>query len=230
MSETTGPQRAIRSFVRRAGRITPGQERALAALWPQFGLDSGTDPLDFQRIYGRLAPVVLEIGFGNGEQILARSIRQPERNFLGIEVHEPGVGHLLLAAERAAVGNLRVLRQDAVEVLQNQIPDASLDEVQILFPDPWPKKRHHKRRLIQAVFIDLLAQRLRPGGGLHLATDWEPYAEHMREVLAACPAFSDCSTDSVQTAMVAERAATRFERRGTRLGHRVQDLLYRRRG
>jgi tRNA (guanine-N7-)-methyltransferase len=230
MSESTSPQRAIRSFVRRAGRITPAQERALDALWPQFGLDSGTDQLDFQRIYGRLAPVVLEIGFGNGEQILARSIRQPECNFLGIEVHEPGVGHLLLAAERAAVSNLRVIRQDAVEVLQNQIPDASLDQVQILFPDPWPKKRHHKRRLIQAVFVDLLARRLRPGGGLHLATDWEPYAEHMREVLAACAAFSDCSTDSVQTVTAAERAATRFERRGTRLGHRVQDLLYRRLG
>jgi tRNA (guanine-N7-)-methyltransferase len=228
MGESTSQHRAIRSFVRRAGRITPAQERALAALWPQYGLEGGSDQLDFQRIYGRLAPLVLEIGFGNGEQILARSIRQPECNFLGIEVHDPGVGHLLLAAQRSAVTNLRVIRQDAVEVLQSQIPDASLDEVQILFPDPWPKKRHHKRRLIQASFVELLARRLRPGGGLHLATDWEPYAEHMREVLAACQAFSDCSTDSVQTATLAERAATRFERRGTRLGHRVQDLLYRR--
>ena len=228
--EADEPPRTIRSFVRRAGRITPAQRRALEALWPQFGLDAGAEPLDFERIYGRAAPLVVEIGFGNGEQILARAIRAPESNFLGIEVHEPGVGHLLLAADKAGLRNLRIITSDAVEVLRNRVPEASLDEVQILFPDPWPKSRHHKRRLIQAGFAELLALRLRPGGVLHMATDWEPYAEHMREVLAACPGFTECSADSVQTAQLPERAATRFERRGTRLGHRVQDLLYRRVG
>jgi tRNA (guanine-N7-)-methyltransferase len=228
MSEPDSPDRTIRSFVRRAGRITPAQQRALEVLWPRYGLDTSAEQLDFQQVYGRAAPLVLEIGFGNGEQILARAIRAPHTNFLGIEVHEPGVGHLLLAAEQAGLTNLRIIGHDAVEVLRTQIPGASLDEVQILFPDPWPKKRHHKRRLIQAPFMELLAPRLRPGGLLHLATDWEPYAEHMREVLAECPAFSDCSADSVQIALLPERAATRFERRGTRLGHRVQDLIYRR--
>ncbi|MGA3156578.1 MAG: tRNA (guanosine(46)-N7)-methyltransferase TrmB [Steroidobacteraceae bacterium] len=228
MNEPTSPPRAIRSFVRRAGRITPGQQRALEALWPRYGLDVGAGLLDFGQIFGRTAPVVLEIGFGNGEQLLARAMRAPECSFLGIEVHEPGVGHLLLAAERAELSNLRVIRHDAVEVLQGQIPVASLDEVQILFPDPWPKKRHHKRRLIQPAFIETVARCLQPEGLLHLATDWAPYAEHMREVLAACPKFTDCSTDSVQNARLPERVATRFERRGTRLGHRVQDLLYRR--
>ena len=230
MSEPPSPQRTIRSFVRRAGRITPAQQRALEVLWPQYGLDAGKHLLDFQQVYGRLAPVILEIGFGNGEQILARASRQPEYNFLGVEVHEPGVGQLLLAAERAKLTNLKLIRQDAVEVLQDQIPYASLEEVQILFPDPWPKTRHHKRRLIQAAFLDLLAPRLRLGGLVHLATDWEPYAEQMREVFGACPAFSDCSADSVQTVPLPERLATRFERRGERLGHGVWDLAYRKRG
>jgi tRNA (guanine-N7-)-methyltransferase len=229
MNPPEAPPRAIRSFVRRAGRITPAQQRALEEFWPRYGLDAGAGLLDLLQIFGRSAPVVLEIGFGNGEQILARATREPSSNFLGVEVHEPGVGHLLLAAERANLNNLRVIRHDAVEVLHDQIPLDSLDEVQILFPDPWPKKRHHKRRLIQPAFVDLIAQRLRPQGLLHLATDWEPYAEHMREVLAACPTFTDCSADSVQIARLPERAATRFERRGNRLGHRVQDLLYRRR-
>jgi tRNA (guanine-N7-)-methyltransferase len=228
MNPPEASPRTIRSFVRRAGRVTPAQQRALELLWPRYGLESGTGVLDFPLIFGRAAPVVLEIGFGNGEQILARAIRAPDRNFLGIEVHEPGVGHLLLAAERANLSNLRIMRHDAVEVLNGQIPLASLDEVQVLFPDPWPKKRHHKRRLIQPAFIESIAQRLRPEGLLHLATDWEPYAQHMREVLAACRTFTDCTTDSLRTARVPERDATRFERRGTRLGHRVQDLLYRR--
>jgi tRNA (guanine-N7-)-methyltransferase len=214
--------------VRRAGRVTPAQQRALEALWPRFGVDSEHKLLDFQQIFGRFAPLVLEVGFGNGEQLLGRAVREPERNFLGVEVHEPGVGHLLLAAERANLTNLRIIRHDAVEVLQAQVPPASVSELQILFPDPWPKKRHHKRRLIQPAFIDLLAQRMVPGGLLHLATDWEPYAEHMREVIGRCPRFADCSADSVQTARLREREATRFERRGTRLGHRVQDLLYHR--
>jgi tRNA (guanine-N7-)-methyltransferase len=225
MSEAEHARRAIRSFVRRAGRITVAQTRALESLWPRFGIEADGKLLDFNALYGRYAPLVLEIGFGNGEQLLARAAREPHLNFLGIEVHEPGVGHLLLAADQAGLSNLRLIRHDAVEVLNTQVPENSLAEVQILFPDPWPKKRHHKRRLIQSAFIELLASRLCVGGLLHLATDWEPYAEHMREVLQACSAFS---TDSVQTGAAPERAATRFERRGTRLGHRVQDLLYRR--
>jgi tRNA (guanine-N7-)-methyltransferase len=227
MSDGEQPQRAIRSFVRRAGRITPAQTRALVELWPRFGIEADGKALDFNALYGRSAPLALEIGFGNGEQILARAVREPELNFLGIEVHEPGVGHLLLAAEQAELRNLRIIRHDAVEVLKRQIPEGSVAEAQILFPDPWPKKRHHKRRLIQPAFIELLASRLGVGALLHLATDWEPYAEHMREVLQASASFS---ADSFQTGAAPVRAATRFERRGTRLGHRVQDLLYRRRG
>jgi len=230
MSEEGPGARAIRSFVRRAGRITEAQQRALATLWPRFGIDFGAAPLDAAIAYGRVAPLVAEIGFGNGEQLLARALRDPASNFLGIEVHEPGVGHLLLAADRAGVANLRVIRHDAVEVLQQQLLPGSLDELQILFPDPWPKKRHHKRRLIQPAFVQLVASRLRAGGLLHLATDWAPYAEQMIEVLGACSLLSDCGQDSFQNGRLPAREATRFERRGVRLGHQVTDLLYRRGG
>jgi len=239
--ETT-PRRRIRSFVLRAGRITPAQQRALDELWPRLGIDiptadaappATTTPVDFDAVFGRSAPRSLEIGFGNGENLLALTIAHPERDFIGVEVHRAGVGHLLLRADEAGLGNLRVVCHDAVEVLERNIAPESLDEVLVLFPDPWHKKRHHKRRLIQPAFVELVASRLQRGGRLQLATDWEPYAQQMLEVLAACPALRNLAHPSadggVETGFVprpAWRALTRFERRGHRLGHGVWDLSF----
>ena len=166
--------RAVRSFVRRAGRMTDAQQRALLDLWPRYGVPAGEAPLELATLFGRSAPCTLEIGFGNGDHLATRAAAEPQRNFLGVEVHRPGIGHLLRAASVASLANLRVIEQDAVEVLRLRIAPEALDEVQILFPDPWPKKRHHKRRLIQPDFAILVASRLRRGGRLHLATDWEP--------------------------------------------------------
>jgi tRNA (guanine-N7-)-methyltransferase len=224
-------QRAIRSYVIRAGRITDAQRRALDLFWPRYGLEFAERPLDLNVCFGRTAPRTLEIGFGNGEHLLERALSLPERDFLGIEVHQPGIGHLLLAAERSGAANLRVIAHDAVEVLQHQIAPDSLDEIQLLFPDPWPKKRHHKRRIVQADFAQLVAARLAPGGHFHIATDWTPYAEQMLAVLNACASLQNCAPDAgySEASAVAARRATRFQRRGERLGHTVHELLYRRR-
>ena len=218
--------RPVRSFVRREGRLTPGQSRALEQHWPRFGIEPPARPLDLPALFGRKAPVVLEIGFGNGAHLLSRAQGAPERDFLGVEVHRPGVGRLLAAAAAAGLDNLRVACADAVEVLRDWLPPECLAEVQILFPDPWPKKRHHKRRLIQPAFAQLVASRLAPGGRLHLATDWAPYAEHMREVLNAQPQLTNLAQDAGFVGRVA-RPTTRFEARGTRLGHAVFDLEFR---
>jgi tRNA (guanine-N7-)-methyltransferase len=218
----------LRSFVVRGGRITAGQQRALDDLWPQYGLDYGPQPLPLRKVFGRVAPCSIEIGFGNGAYLAARASAEPERNFIGIEVYQPGVGSLLLAARLAGLSNLRVICHDAVEVLQMQIEPAALDEVQILFPDPWPKKRHHKRRLVQPDFVALLASRLRPGGRLHLATDWEPYAEQMLTVLSGCPLLVNTAAAGGYAPRPELRTATRFEKRGTRLGHTVRDLIWKR--
>lgn len=218
--------RAIRSFVIRAGRTTGAQQRALADLWPHFGIAFSDVVLDLGTLFGRSAPCTLEIGFGNGDHLAARAQAEPHRDFLGVEVHRPGIGHLLRAAAAAGLKNLRVIDHDAVEVLKWQIAPETLDEVQILFPDPWPKKRHHKRRLIQPEFAALVATRLRANGRLLLATDWAPYAEHMREVLSACSLLAPLPTPPVG---MNERLQTRFERRGLRLGHAVADLGFQRR-
>jgi tRNA (guanine-N7-)-methyltransferase len=220
--------RAVRSFVRRAGRMTDAQQRALAELWPQYGVPAGEGPLEFASVFGRDAACTLEIGFGNGDHLAARAQAEPERNFLGVEVHRPGIGHLLRAAAAAKLANLRIVEQDAVEVLRARIAPEALDEAQILFPDPWPKKRHHKRRLIQPDFAVLVASRLRQGGRLHLATDWAPYAQHMRIVLDACPSLAPLTLRSGDSQVT--RVATRFEQRGLRLGHAVCDLVYERTG
>ncbi len=222
-------RRSIRSFVQRAGRITDGQRRALTELWPRYGIDSGDEPIDLEACFGRCAPVTLEIGFGDGESTVALAAQQPERNMLGIEVHPPGVGHCLLLAERSDVTNLRVVSQDAVEVLQRRLPDGSLDEVLLYFPDPWPKKRHHKRRILQPDFVALLARKLTPGGVFRLATDWAPYAEHMLEVMSASADFENLSPTGDWVERPTSRPVTRFERRGDRLGHVVRDLAFRRR-
>jgi len=218
--------RAVRSYVMRAGRVTDAQQRALIELWPRFGVSFGEALLDLTALFERPAPCTLEIGFGNGEHLLARAQADPERNFLGAEVHRPGIGHLLRIAAAADLKNLRIIDHDAVEVLQQQIAPGALDEIQILFPDPWPKKRHHKRRLIQPEFATLAASRLRGGGRLRLATDWAPYADHMSQVLDACPMLA--LVPDVAGAESSSRSATRFERRGLRLGHQVRDLEYRR--
>jgi tRNA (guanine-N7-)-methyltransferase len=228
MQDRAEHSRTIRSYVLRAGRITAAQQRALAELWPRYGIDYVSGALDLQQVFGRDAPRTLEIGFGNGEHLLERAISAPERDFIGIEVHRPGIGHLLLAAAKAGVLNLRVIGHDAVDVLQWQIPAASLDELQLLFPDPWPKERHHKRRIVQTAFAALVASRLKKGGRWHLATDWEPYALHMLQILEACAALRNCAPEGGYTDAVMARSATRFERRGERLGHRVRQLLYER--
>jgi tRNA (guanine-N7-)-methyltransferase len=227
MTEPEHP-RPIRSFVTRAGRITPGQLRALEELWPKYGVEFSQAPLELPRLFGRTAPVTLEIGFGNGDNLaqLARTHRQ--RDFLGVEVHRAGVGRLLLALENEALSNVRIVCHDAVEVLAWQLARDCLDEILILFPDPWPKKRHHKRRLLQAPFALLAASRLVPGGLLRLATDWQPYALEMLQTLAAVNALENLAPGGAFVARPGARAPTRFERRGERLGHAVWDLEFRR--
>ena len=222
------PARGIRSYVLRAGRITPAQKRALDELLPRFGIPYAPAALDLDRVFGRAAPRVLEIGFGNGDTLVELAARSPERDFIGAEVHPPGVGHCLLAVESRGLANVRVIVHDAVEVLAHQVAPASLDEVLLYFPDPWPKKRHHKRRIVQPDFVALVASRLTAGGRFKLATDWAPYAEWMQEVLAASPGFANEASGGGYSERP-EREATRFERRGRRLGHEVFDLVYRRR-
>lgn len=222
------PLRTIRSFVKRGGRITVAQQRALDELWPRYGVDYVAAPLDLDALFGRVAPRVLEIGFGDGDTLVQLAAAHPERDYLGVEVHPPGVGHCLLAAAAAGLRNLRVVQHDAVEVLERAIPAGSLDEVLVYFADPWPKKRHHKRRLIQTAFVTLLASRMRPGAKLRLATDWEPYAEWMLEVLAGSMQFRNCAPDGRYVPRPPERPVTKFERRGTRLGHTARDLEYER--
>jgi len=220
--------RPIRSFVTRSGRITPAQKRALEELWPKYGIEPGEAPLDLEALFGRRGRRVAEIGFGNGEHLLALAASRPAEEFLGIEVHRPGVGRLLLRLEERGLDNVRVICRDAVEVLERNLEGACLDEILIFFPDPWPKKRHHKRRLIQGPFVRLLAERLRRDGLLRLATDWEPYAAAMLAVLAAEPRLSNVAEDGGFIPRPAERSPTRFERRGERLGHQVWDLEFRR--
>lgn len=221
--------RTVRSFVVRGGRMTDAQERALTELWPRYGLDTTDAPLDLDTIYGRRAPRTLEIGFGNGDHLAALAARHPERDYLGIEVHRPGVGRLLLSCDAQGSRNVRAICRDAVEVLEGCLPAASLDEVLLLFPDPWHKKRHHKRRIVQAPFIALIAKVLAPGGLFRLATDWEPYADEMLAQLNAAADFENLTAGGGYALRDDSRTATRFERRGQRLGHGVRDLAYRRR-
>lgn len=220
--------RTIRSFVRREGRITDGQQRALAELLPRYGVPAGETLLDLQALFGRRAPVHVEIGFGNGEALATLAGAHPENDYIGIEVHRPGVGALLQRLEADGIGNVRVISVDALQVLEQRIPDASLAAVCIFFPDPWPKKRHHKRRLVQPEFVALLRRKLNIGATLHMATDWEDYAQHMMQVLSQAEGFENCAGVG-RYALAGERPPTKFERRGQRLGHGVWDLLFERR-
>jgi tRNA (guanine-N7-)-methyltransferase len=227
---TQAGKRPVRSYVIRGGRLTSGQARALERLWPRYGIegDGGRGPLDFAALFGREAEVIVEIGFGNGEATWRTALAHPEQDFIGVEVHRPGVGRLLMALEEHAIGNVRIACQDAVEFMRESVPPASLAGVRIYFPDPWPKKRHHKRRLVQPEFVDTLAGSLAPGGVLHIATDWAPYAEYMTEVLSTRPSFRNLAASGDYSARPDWRPQTRYERRGVRLGHRVYDLLYER--
>lgn len=227
-SQQAPRHRGIRSFVLRQGRATVAQQRALDELWPKYGIAATSAPLDFDRIFARSAPRMLEIGFGTGDALLTFAQAHPEMDCVGIEVHRPGVGHLMLGVEAAHLTNVRVIDRDAVEVIRNEMPPASISLVQIFFPDPWHKKRHHKRRLIQAPFVALLARIIAPGGTLRLATDWEHYAQQMREVLDASSDFENVAGETGFMPRNEERPLTRFEKRGHRLGHGVWDLEYRR--
>ncbi len=218
-------QRRIRSFVRREGRLTKGQQRALDGLWPSFGLNPET-VLDPDEIFGRSARRTLEIGFGNGDALLKMAQLEPETDFIGIEVHRPGVGKLLLELEKNNLRNVRIFCTDAVSVINDCIPDWSLDRVLIFFPDPWHKQRHHKRRLVQEPFITSVAAKLKPGGTLHLATDWENYAEHMLKVVGNNTAFRNCAGHGNYSPRPDYRPLTKFEQRGLRLGHGVWDLVF----
>ncbi len=216
----------IRSFVLRKGRLTPAQQRALADLWPSYGIDFEASPLDFTPHFGRLAPLVVEIGFGNGYTLVEMAKAEPAINFIGIEVHRPGVGAALARIDATRLSNVRVISEDAVTVLESMIPAASLAGLRLFFPDPWPKKRHHKRRLVQPAFLELLATRLCPGAVVHMATDWRDYAEQMLELLKQNPEFRNTSADNSYIERPAWRPQTHFEQRGTRLGHGVWDILF----
>jgi tRNA (guanine-N7-)-methyltransferase len=215
----------IRSYVVRAGRMGPGQARALATLAPRYVVPCRRDAIDFAALFGRVAPVVVEIGFGMGAATAAIAAARPDLDFLGIEVHPPGVGALLQRIGEAGLGNVRIVQHDAVEVIESMIAPASLAAVHVFFPDPWPKKRHHKRRLIQPPFVRLLASRLAAGATLHCATDWEPYAEQMLAVLAAEPQLANAA-GSGYAERPATRPLTKFEQRGIERGHGVRDLVF----
>jgi tRNA (guanine-N7-)-methyltransferase len=219
--------RPVRSFVLRQGRMSPAQQRALDTLLPKYGIAFRPALLDFAAAFGRIAPVIVEIGFGMGETTAALAAANAQWDFLGLEVHGPGVGALLNRIDAAGLTNLRVIRHDAVEVVAQMIPEGSLAGVHVYFPDPWPKKRHHKRRLLQAPFVHALALRIAPGGYLHVATDWEPYAAEMLATLGAESLLVNTARDYVPRP--AYRPLTKFERRGIRLGHGVWDIVFRRR-
>lgn len=225
-TEKTG-RRPVRSFVRREGRLTDGQKEALDSHWPRYGLELAAGKLDLDAVFGRQAPRTLEIGFGNGQTLFRLAEANPEIDFIGIEVYKTGVARLLRDADAAGLTNLRVFCEDAVEVIDQCLGDACLDTAQLYFPDPWHKKRHHKRRLVQTGFADKIARILKPGGRWLLATDWQNYAEHMLEVLNPHPAFENLAPSGDYVPRPAEREETRFERRGIDRGHGVWDMAFR---
>ncbi|MFC0267706.1 tRNA (guanosine(46)-N7)-methyltransferase TrmB [Kushneria aurantia] len=227
-SDVTPPQRGIKSYVVRGGRMTRAQQRGLDEVLPRLGLRLEEGCRSPEAIFGRRAHSVLEIGFGMGGSLLAQATHHPEVDFIGIEVHPPGVGKLLDEADKAGLTNLRVFHEDALKVMDEALPAASIDTLQLFFPDPWPKKRHHKRRIVQPAFIERVYRLLRPGGQFHMATDWQPYAEHMREVMSEARGFENLSVQGDYVPRPDFRPQTRFETRGERLGHGVYDLIYRR--
>jgi tRNA (guanine-N7-)-methyltransferase len=230
MSEGDKRHRKIRSYVLREGRLTAGQERAFATLWPEFGIEFiPGQRVNLPGLFGNDNPTILEIGFGNGASLAQMAENNPKQNYLGIEVHSPGVGRLLLDIEERGLKNLRVMRHDAVEVLESAVEPQSLDGVYLFFPDPWHKKKHHKRRILNPSFVQLLARVIRPGGIFHAATDWEHYAEQMMEVLSAADKlFTNTAGLNNYSPRPEYRPVTKFEQRGERLGHGVWDLIFQR--
>ena len=224
MSQPSQFLRPIRSFVKREGKLTSGQQNAINRFWPSYGVDLDHDVLNFKSLFNRDANTIVEIGFGNGLSLASMAQAQPELNFFGIEVHRPGVGSLLVQVGKHSLSNVRVSQDDAVQVFEQQIADDSLQRVQIFFPDPWHKKRHHKRRLIQPEFVEMLVKKLKPSGQIHVATDWENYAEHILEVLSA-----DINLRNTAEAYAEKpdyRPKTKYEERGRRLGHGVWDMVF----
>lgn len=218
--------RRVRSFVRRQGRLTRGQQTALETHWTEFGIDRVDRMLDFPRLFGRRAPVILEVGFGNGDTLAQMAMDQPDHDFIGIEVHTPGVGHLLGLIGEHRISNLRIIRDDAIVALRQAIAPNSLAGLRLYFPDPWPKKRHHKRRIVNEAFVRLVADRLTTGGILHMATDWAPYAEWMLEVMSGQVGFDNAAGDQGVSPRPDWRPMTKFEQRGLRLGHEIADLIF----
>ena len=220
--------RKVRSFVKREGRLTKGQAAAIEKCWSSMGLEHSQGLLDFSQVFGNDNDVVLEIGFGMGKSLVEMAKNAPHLNFIGIEVHRPGVGACLMEADEAGLTNLRVFEHDAVEVLADCIADGSLTTMQLFFPDPWHKKRHHKRRIVQPEFVESLRQKLKTGGVFHMATDWENYAEHMLEVMTAASGYENISETQDYVPRPDNRPLTKFEQRGHRLGHGVWDLMFKR--
>ena len=225
--DTPGPvkrgKRTVRSFVRRTGRLTSAQARAIEELWPRYGCEPGSELLDLDQLFGRRAHKVLEIGFGNGETLVQQALENPQSDYLGIEVHLPGIGHCLMQADEAGVKNLRVIQYDAISVLEQQIGHGTLQRINLYFPDPWPKKRHHKRRIVQPAFLRLCAARLERGGSLHIATDWDEYAEHIDTEIERCAEFATSDRRRHRGENALDRPTTKFERRGLKKGHGITD-------
>lgn len=229
MNDTEQQQRPIRSYVLRQGRMTGSQQRAFRDLWPLYGIDmiEGLQ-LGGEQLFGNGHPLYLEIGFGNGEGLVETAANHPKNNYIGIEVHGPGVGHLLIKSAERDLTNLKAMRHDAVEVLQQHLPAESLDGIMLFFPDPWHKTRHRKRRIVKPSFVELCLRVLKPQGTIHMATDWKPYARQMLQVLSACGGLENCAGDAGFVPRPEGRPLTKFEQRGQRLGHGVWDLLFRR--
>jgi len=224
--ESATPQRTIKSFVLRQGRLTNAQQNALENHWQDYGIDFSEQLLDFRALFHNDNETIVEIGFGNGDSLLQQAINQPKYNFIGIEVHGPGVGHLIHNAREQGIHNIKVIRHDAIDVLRHQINDDSIKQLQLFFPDPWHKKRHHKRRIIKPAFIELIQKKLKTGGCFHMATDWQHYAEHMLKEMDQAEAFRNISGKGNYANDKGARCETKFERRGIKLGHGVWDLIY----
>ncbi len=225
LSSENTPARRIRSFIRRQGRITQGQQLALANHWDRYCLDPHAD-YDFDRVFGRTAPLIVEIGFGTGDSLAKMAAANPDNDYIGIEVHKPGVGHLMLLLDQQGLTNVRIYCHDAMDIIEHKIAEHSLSGVHLFFPDPWPKKKHHKRRIVRPDFIELLTKKLKPEGYFHAATDWQNYAEHMLQVLSAGAGLSNASPTGAYCERPEYRPLTRFEQRGLRLGHGVWDLIF----
>ena len=218
--------RKIQSFVRRSGRISKAQSIGLNELWHDYGVDLNEKKLDFNKLFLSKNNVTLEVGFGNGDSLLEMAIDQPNQNFLGVEVYEAGVGRLINEANKNKLSNLKIIKDDAVEVLTNNILDDSISHFQLFFPDPWHKKKHHKRRIVQISFLDLLSKKLKKDGVVHIATDWENYAEHIMELLESHSHFKNCAGDHMYSLRPKNRPLTKFENRGQKLGHGVWDIIF----